>query len=503
MATSVLTHPWIATPTDGILDSDTLDAQLQVEHTISTLLTKQMTSFLPATLDRSSHFNYLTGMLSHPLPAPFVALDASRPWLLYWTLHSLALLDAELDQAALQRIVDTLKACQNQDGGFGGGPGQISHLAPSYAAVCALAYCGQIGWDIIDREGMHRFLLSVKQPDGSFIMHQGGEADVRGCYCALTVATLLNIFTPSLAHNTSSFIASCQTYEGGLASSSHAFASSSSAEQQFSSPSSHPPLGEAHGGYAFCAAASYAMLRPYTDPKSPTYITSSGKQRELDLDALIRWATSMQAMPIEGGGFRGRSNKLVDGCYSWWNGGLFGVIDGLLDEAEAEEGAEVERRDLFDRQALQEYVLYCAQAPTGGLRDKPGKPSDGYHTCYNLSGLSSAQHRYRHSWKSIEERREAFISPFPATAETSKIIDLDQEKNGEQRQVEMIKDGEESDEDAQKRMRECWSRSLGWKAGVKAVVVGEKDNELRMAHPLFNVLEDATLKIMAHFYAQN
>lgn len=29
---------------------------------------------------------------------------------------------------------------------------------------------------------------------------------------------------------------------------------------------------------------------------------------------------------------------------------------------------------------------------TGGLRDKPGKRHDFYHTCYCLSGLSSAQH---------------------------------------------------------------------------------------------------------------
>ena len=27
----------------------------------------------------------------------------------------------------------------------------------------------------------------------------------------------------------------------------------------------------------------------------------------------------------------------------------------------------------------------------GGLRDKPGKPPDHYHTCYCLSGLSAAQ----------------------------------------------------------------------------------------------------------------
>lgn len=32
------------------------------------------------------------------------------------------------------------------------------------------------------------------------------------------------------------------------------------------------------------------------------------------------------------------------------------------------------------------------QAPRGGLRDKPGKPADYYHTCYCLSGLASSQH---------------------------------------------------------------------------------------------------------------
>ena len=29
------------------------------------------------------------------------------------------------------------------------------------------------------------------------------------------------------------------------------------------------------------------------------------------------------------GGFRGRTNKLVDGCYSWWVGGCFAVLEGL------------------------------------------------------------------------------------------------------------------------------------------------------------------------------
>ena len=74
----------------------------------------------------------------------------------------------------------------------------------------------------------------------------------------------------------------------------------------------------------------------------------------------------------------------MDGCYSWWCGGLFAILSAMLPGSE--------KKDLFNRVALQEYVLIAAQAQQGGLRDKPGKGADAYHSCYNLSGLAAAQH---------------------------------------------------------------------------------------------------------------
>ena len=45
-----------------------------------------------------------------------------------------------------------LSKYQNPTGGFGGGFGQLSHLAASYAAVNALAVFGtQEAYDVIDR----------------------------------------------------------------------------------------------------------------------------------------------------------------------------------------------------------------------------------------------------------------------------------------------------------------------------------------------------------------
>ena len=41
-----------------------------------------------------------------------------------------------------------------------------------------------------------------------------------------------------------------------------------------------------------------------------------------------RWTANKQ-MKFEGG-FQGRTNKLVDGCYSFWQGGAFPLLHMIL-----------------------------------------------------------------------------------------------------------------------------------------------------------------------------
>lgn len=94
------------------------------------------------------------------------------------------------------------------------------------------------------------------------------------------------------------------------------------------------------------------------------------------------------------GGFQGRTNKLVDGCYSFWQGAILPIVQALIygdvktasaafyaanpckpfvqDEEDAEYKSHL-KSPMFHRSALQEYVLICCQRPTGGLIDKPGK----------------------------------------------------------------------------------------------------------------------------------
>lgn len=113
------------------------------------------------------------------LPAPFVAADASRPWSFYWALNGMSLLGADVSSYR-KGLVATARHMQNDTGGFGGGFGQQSHLATTYATVLALAIVGgESAYEVVDRRAMWRWLGSLKQPDGGFQMVLGGEVDVR------------------------------------------------------------------------------------------------------------------------------------------------------------------------------------------------------------------------------------------------------------------------------------------------------------------------------------
>ncbi|XP_059598405.1 protein farnesyltransferase subunit beta isoform X2 [Vitis vinifera] len=344
-------------------------------------------------LQRDKHIEFLTNGLRQLGPS-FCVLDANRPWLCYWILHSIALLGDSVDDELENNTIDFLSRCQDPNGGYGGGPGQMPHLATTYAAINALITLGgHRSLSSINRGKVYTFLRRMKDPSGAFRMHDAGEMDVRACYTAISVASVLTILDDELVKGVGNFILSCQTYEGGI---------------------SGEPGSEAHGGYTFCGLATMVLI---------------GEVNRLDLTSLIDWVVFRQGVE---GGFQGRTNKLVDGCYSFWQGGVFALIQKLHSIIEEQlrlldaggsaidspqlasischsgkrgsakfsnigfnflkEPAEME--PLFHSIALQQYIILCSQLQEGGFRDKPGKHRDYYHTCYCLSGLSVAQYSY-------------------------------------------------------------------------------------------------------------
>ncbi|KAJ2689397.1 CAAX farnesyltransferase (FTase) subunit beta [Coemansia spiralis] len=297
---------------------------------------------------RAKHEQFIHDAING-LPSSFTLLDASQPWFSFWCLNSLEILGCNISQQLRSRVIDKLSRLQCPGGGFCGGSGHLPHLAGSYGAIMALVLVGgNAAYETIDRPGMYSWLMSMKCPDGAFTMHAGGEVDVRGIYCALVIASLLNIMTPELVKGAAEFIARCQTCEGGIG--------------------PYPGV-EAHGGYTLCGLAALDIL---------------GKTDLLRLDRLARWMSARQ-LAFEGG-FNGRTNKLVDGCYSYWMGGAFPILQKALKRTRVD-------GYIYDRAALQRYILACCQdRRSGGLRDKPGKSPDLYHTMYCLIGLSLSQH---------------------------------------------------------------------------------------------------------------
>ena len=335
------------------------------------------------------------------LPSGFVSLNASRPWILYWCLHSHDLLSSSksstIPESDRLRMLTLLQNCWSeielevsQDdlqgdaflrqhstknnsiikaGGFGGGPGQLAHAATTYAAVLALCILAThheseststtsqqqaLQFLMHIRPKLYPWMLALQETTTTGVayrMHDGGEIDVRASYCVLCVAKLLQLPLQKLASaQVIQFIASCQTYEGGLGG---------------------VPFAEAHGGYTFCGVAALALC---------------GKLDQLNTDTLLGWLTRRQC--AYEGGFAGRAEKLVDGCYSFWQGAALSIVSSHLKNQESDPDDNDQTFFLGHASMLERYILLCAQEPKGGLRDKPSKPRDFYHTCYNLSGLS-------------------------------------------------------------------------------------------------------------------
>ncbi|TRX94373.1 hypothetical protein FHL15_004840 [Xylaria flabelliformis] len=346
-------------PIKDSLVTDTSVRQNTVENNCRTFLagTRESIPFnrygVPS-LGRERHIKFLEKNLGN-LPSMFQAADASRPWIFYWCLNGLVLLGADVSKYR-DGLVETARSIQNESGGFGGGFGQQSHLATTYAMVLALAIVGgESAYQVIDRRAMWKW----------------------GAYCAAVLVTILKLpldlpsdspsYTPeqpNLFTGLADYVRRCQTFEGGI---------------------SARPGAEAHGAYAFCALGCLAVL------DAPHRIFP----RCLDMPRLISWLSSRQYAPE--GGLSGRTNKLVDGCYSHWVGGCWPLIAAAIHGpviAASIESPSFNVDDLYSREGLVRYILCCGQDQTkrGGMRDKPFQPSDAYHTCYVLNGLSTAQH---------------------------------------------------------------------------------------------------------------
>jgi protein farnesyltransferase subunit beta len=228
----------------------------------------------------------------------------------------------------------------------------------------APSYTDKNGVYLITRAKDKDFISYHTAFPGTFQNHINGESDLRSTYCAMIIASTLNLInyndiendliTKGVVDN----IKNCQTFEGGLG---------------------PEPYCEAHGGYSYCGIATLVMLN---------------KLNEIDTDSFLRWLVNRQM--IKEGGFNGRTNKLVDSCYSFWQGSIFNMI--YMGNNKFTYDMEL----LYDQLSLQAYIIFaCQNTKMGGLVDKPGKHPDLFHSNYATAWLILSQECLMNNFKVV------------------------------------------------------------------------------------------------------
>lgn len=93
--------------------------------------------------------------------------------------------------------------------------------------------------------------------------------------------------------------------------------------------------------------------------------------------------------------------------------------------------ANIDGEFIFNQQALQGYLILCCQNTVGGMKDKPSKHPDIYHTCYSLSGMALSQNK---------ENYKGLFADVPT-------IDLENYSGKPEKEVLEFKDAEDEGEE--------------------------------------------------------
>lgn len=262
----------------------------------------------------------------------------------------------------LERTRKYLEERKCVGGGFSGFNYDHPHLVTNYSLIMSIALIGtEEAYNIIDRAAMYKFIMSLKCENGSFRTTLDMENDIRSTFTAILIAYTLNMLTPEITQGVSDYVLSCRRYDGGYG----------------------PEPGiESHGGYVHCAVGIMKIL---------------GELDKLDLNSLIRWI-SMRQMEFSGG-FQGRTNKLVDSCYSWWVGSAARIISDHLGIP-----------PFWNDEGITEYTLRSSQRDYGFRDHAPSQP-DPFHTFFGLAGLCVCGNLKDHGAEVLPEIDTLFCVP--------------------------------------------------------------------------------------------
>jgi geranylgeranyl transferase type-2 subunit beta len=126
---------------------------------------------------------------------------------IYWGTTCLYLLNEDVPE---EEIIARVLACYNPNGGFGGHINHDPHLLFTLSAIQVLVTFD--GLDSLDKEKTRDYVLSLRQPDGSFSGDEWGEIDTRFVYCAISCLSLLGYLDCVDVNLTVSYLVKCQNF---------------------------------------------------------------------------------------------------------------------------------------------------------------------------------------------------------------------------------------------------------------------------------------------------
>lgn len=133
----------------------------------------------------------------------------------YWGLSALYLMN-KADEVNTDEIIDFIRACLHDNGGYSGNIGHDPHLLYTLSAVQILCILDRL--DVLDKEKTINFIVSLQQPDGSFTGDEWGEIDTRFSYCAVTCLSLLGALHRIDTASAIQFLCSCKNFDAGYGS---------------------------------------------------------------------------------------------------------------------------------------------------------------------------------------------------------------------------------------------------------------------------------------------
>lgn len=257
----------------------------------------------------------------------------------YWGLVALCIMNRKeaLDRDEMIKYV--MSCWDEKAGAFGAHPGHDGHILSTLSAIQILAI--QDSLDILDKDRLVKFLLSLVSSTGRVAGDKWGEQDTRFSYILVSALSLIGrlnaldgAFEGRGRELVIGHIERCRNFDGGFGSDEG---------------------NESHGGQIFVCVGALAILDRLDLVDQPT----------------LAWWLSERQLP--NGGLNGRPEKLEDVCYSWWDLSALSILGKL---------------HWIDRDKLMEFILASQDLENGGIADRPGDWVDVFHTIFGLAGLS-------------------------------------------------------------------------------------------------------------------